>query len=248
MSKWENYGDVNFAEYGGILLKQGYDAEQYPRLKGCYDFIQVCETDDFRKFAITGSIDIGDYESKRDEILQSTGIRPSEYSNPDEAFAFAVVDYYGGEQLDGRPIIQDAIGAKNENIPYLVIKSELCDWLNEVGFDVTNEELQRVQAMDNKELANEIEDFMYDRGEYDYPTDEYVKWIDKEGDRSKTVDNIEKALEKGKNDLIDLKIYIKGEIAAMSQKDELLDFAVILDKVLDERSDKTKEKSMEKGE
>lgn len=59
MSEWKNLGDVNFMEYGGVLIKQ--DDE----VKGQFEFIQLhteIDGDADKKILITGVFDADNYE------------------------------------------------------------------------------------------------------------------------------------------------------------------------------------------
>lgn len=48
--------------------------------------------------------------------------------------------------------------------------------------------------MDKALLADEIEQYIFERGEYDFKADDRIRWIDQDCDREKTTENIEKAL------------------------------------------------------
>lgn len=73
-------------------------------------------------------------------------------------------------------------------------------------------------------LAEEIEQFMFERGEYDYSADNLVRWIEEnangERDRNETTSHI---LEAFKNDVAPLLIYMQGELELMDKEDELIE-------------------------
>ena len=244
MSEWHNYGDVNCAEHGGILLRQ--------RDNSCdYDFVEVRPVDDAseRMYAVSGYLFIDDYtdEEKKKEICEVAGIAPDFFTeNNLMDYACEVIEYYGGEQLDGRPIIHDSAAVEHNDIDRelrtqnFVLKQELYDYLNDIGFEIENPELKEAMAYTNEELADTIEDFMYANGDYDLSKDDDLnKWFSREGDRSETVDNLTAALnDKSGAGLKEIKNYfdytVKNDISAA---DEQLNKAVMIQKVLNSKSD-----------
>lgn len=74
-------------------------------------------------------------------------------------------------------------------------------------------------------LASEIENFMYERGEYEYS--DKIRWLD-EG-RINTENNIRKDLENNPSGLIN---YLNDEIYTMDEEDELISVAKSLIKMI----------------
>lgn len=68
-------------------------------------------------------------------------------------------------------------------------------------------------------LSDDVEQFMFERGEYDFPEDDTIRWINKT-QRNSTVENIYNALIF--NQVEPLKNYFKDQLAEMSDEDELI--------------------------
>ena len=68
-------------------------------------------------------------------------------------------------------------------------------------------------------LSDDAEQFMFERGEYDFPEDDTIRWINKT-QRNSTVENIYNALIS--NQVEPLKNYFKDQLAEMSDEDELI--------------------------
>lgn len=71
-------------------------------------------------------------------------------------------------------------------------------------------------------LADQIEQYMYERGEYDFPEKDTVRWIEKDS-REATAVNIAEAMEE---DIISLDNYFVDEMAELDESDELLALAL----------------------
>lgn len=68
-------------------------------------------------------------------------------------------------------------------------------------------------------LSDDVEQFMFERGEYDFPEDDTIRWINKT-QRNSTVENIYNALIS--NQVEPLKNYFKDQLAEISDEDELI--------------------------
>lgn len=68
-------------------------------------------------------------------------------------------------------------------------------------------------------LSDDVEQFMFERGEYDFPEDDTIRWISKT-QRNSSVENIYNALIS--NQVEPLKNYFKDQLAEMSDEDELI--------------------------
>ena len=74
-------------------------------------------------------------------------------------------------------------------------------------------------------LAEEFEQFLFERGEYDYKTD-YVRWINLQFSRVENVDYIAQQIRiKNVQPMID---YLNDEITVMDEDDELISKAKYL--------------------
>lgn len=71
-------------------------------------------------------------------------------------------------------------------------------------------------------LADQIEQYMYERGEYDFPEKDTIRWIEKDS-REATAVNIAEAIEE---DIISLDNYFVDEMAELDESDELLALAL----------------------
>lgn len=79
---WKNFGDVNFLEYGGCLVRPSYSTEEitkYPGLKSCFDVLNVDPEagEEGQIFAELHSVDVDDYTDnpyKLAEILTAIGL------------------------------------------------------------------------------------------------------------------------------------------------------------------------------
>lgn len=98
MRNWENYGDVNFFEYGGVLLDVDKDINESMGIPTfCVSALQLL-TDGICDMTSTCSlvisyIDVLDWESNVDELCRYTGETPeaiknaiSEYRNGSHAY------------------------------------------------------------------------------------------------------------------------------------------------------------------
>lgn len=72
------------------------------------------------------------------------------------------------------------------------------------------------------ELADKIEQYMYERGEYDFPEDNTIIWIEKDS-RETTAMNIAIAIEE---DIFSLDNYFDDELTEIDENDELLTVAL----------------------
>lgn len=68
-------------------------------------------------------------------------------------------------------------------------------------------------------LSDDVEQFMFERGEYDFPEDDTIRWINKT-QRNSSVENIYNALIS--NQVEPLENYFKDQLAEMSDEDELI--------------------------
>lgn len=68
-------------------------------------------------------------------------------------------------------------------------------------------------------LSDDVEQFMFERGEYDFPEDDTIRWINKT-QRNSSVENIYNALIS--NQVEPLENYFKDQLVEMSDEDELI--------------------------
>ena len=67
-----------------------------------------------------------------------------------------------------------------------------------------------------RQIADEIEQYMFERGEYEYIGDDRIRWIDDGGNRSITTRNLCNTIITNANQLFD---YLEREIATASDED-----------------------------
>lgn len=84
------------------------------------------------------------------------------------------------------------------------------------------------------EIADKIEQYMYERGEYDFPEKDTVRWVEKDS-RATTTVNIAEAIE---DDIISLDNYFADETAELDENDELLALALEIREDLKEIAEK----------
>lgn len=231
MSEWVNYGDTNFVEYGGILLKATDRAD-------CFEFIDVSETENGLMQTITGTVYTTDFLDKKEEICTTVGYDLNSVDNDSMGFACAIIEHFGGFQLDGRPINNPLEGEYN------ITKYELYKQLNEIGFSCDYELSDAFKGLDNFKLADYIDDFLYDIGEYEHEEESRLSFIDSES-RANTVDNIKGLLDKnGKKFGKEFLDYFETKTRELNKsEDELFEKAEIFVDVLKDYISKEKTKN-----
>lgn len=119
--EWENYGDVNYEEYGGILLKKSTET--------AFDFVQVLERDDGEKICLEGSIDVDDLKDNN-ELKSYSELNEN---SSDEDYAISALDYYGGENFGATSINNEVPSPHFDNC--VVSQKDLKVFLKEIGFE-----------------------------------------------------------------------------------------------------------------
>jgi hypothetical protein len=91
---WENYGDVNPIEHGGIWIKP-----DVPTFPGCFYLVKNIPLDDtYGWFVQDGYIDLNDDWIEWDSVFSYAGI---DWTAPAEIRAIAAFDYYGPLEFSG---------------------------------------------------------------------------------------------------------------------------------------------------
>lgn len=72
------------------------------------------------------------------------------------------------------------------------------------------------------EFAEKIEQYMFERGEYDFPESDTIRWISGTDNRHVVIENIHASIA---NDISPLVDYFNGELAELSEEDELIKVA-----------------------
>ena len=229
-------GDVNYLEYGGILLM--------PESDTCFAFVDVSNVPDIGdhiKHAVTGVIDITDdwIVKRTEEIRDFCDISPKDYDSDimnNANFAAAAITCLGTKEFSETSIVCNSL-VKSLN-PYFVLNSELCTYLNDIGFECVDEEFEKFKTMNTNELASEIVDYMNIRGEFESDVlDDFITQYDEDNefDEVATIERVDEILNKGGAELNRLSDYFKGDISVMAKEDELIQKAVYIVKILEPR-------------
>lgn len=161
---WENYGDVNFEEHGGTLLKKAFNEEEikkHPSLYAVYDVFRVDVTTE-GKFAYLGSVDASDYN------------REFTYANRDNIqdteMEMTVIDVVDNEGYGSC----NAVGYKTEYPSTYrdlqVSDKELRVWLKGIEFyEEIVPEVEKAKDDNVKEVLAEIEDEISSRQPFILP-------------------------------------------------------------------------------
>lgn len=140
--KWINYGDVNFLEHGGCLVAPSYSEDEIkenPALSDVFNVFKVItdagDDENAPIFAALYTIDISDYEDKKEMILEAAGFESKEKLEksskmPASEWAKEIVEYGGGnvpscyhsEKIQ-YPVMED----------YFISKWDLIQWVWDLG-------------------------------------------------------------------------------------------------------------------
>lgn len=161
---WENYGDVNFEEHGGTLLKKAFNEEEikkHPSLYAVYDVFRVDVTTE-GKFAYLGSVDASDY-NREFTYANRNNIQDTEM----EMTVIDVVDNEGYGSCN-------AVGYKTEYPSTYrdlqVSDKELRVWLKGIEFyEEIAPEVEKAKDDNVKEVLAEIEDEISSRQPFILP-------------------------------------------------------------------------------
>ncbi len=138
---WTNYGDVNFIEYGGCLIKPHWTEEElkkFPELSNMYDVFYLhteVGDDGDKKAAVLCTVDISDTWINKKDILYAIGLeklkdKPMEEIMKPELWAKEIVEYYG-------PFVFDGV-AYHQMYPIfwadaIISDEDIIKWMNELG-------------------------------------------------------------------------------------------------------------------
>lgn len=142
MNEWKNYGDVNFLQYGGCLVKPAYNdisRREHPALASIYDvFYLNTEAGDSGEdlFAALCSVDISDTWIKKENVLEAIGLEETKSKSikeimSEDVFAKECVEYYGVENFS--PAAYHVGEYPSAYQDYILTREELKTWLEELG-------------------------------------------------------------------------------------------------------------------
>lgn len=133
---WHNFGDVNFIDHGGCLVKPHWfkrEICEYPNLASQYDVFEVWADPDVagNYLACLCTIDVDDYRSEYN----------TEFS--DEEIAVDLVEQYGALNFNGKGF-HNQYPESNKNIS--ISRDELCRWLQDLDADevIPDEYIQEI--------------------------------------------------------------------------------------------------------
>lgn len=140
---WKNFGDVNFLEYGGCLVRPSYSSEEiakYPGLKSCFDVLNVDPEagEEGQIFAELHSVDIDDYvkdPDKRLEVLTAIGLEGCDEKQvkqmlPDDQFAKEIVCCGMADYVTH---YNQPYGAASGSEGCFITRKDLEDWIRDLG-------------------------------------------------------------------------------------------------------------------
>lgn len=140
---WKNFGDVNFLEYGGCLVRPSYSSEEiakYPGLKSCFDVLNVDPEagEEGQIFVELHSVDIDDYvkdPDKRLEVLTAIGLEGCDEKQvkqmlPDDQFAKEIVCCGLADYVTH---YNQPYGAASGSEGCFITRKDLEDWIRDLG-------------------------------------------------------------------------------------------------------------------
>lgn len=140
---WKNFGDVNFLEYGGCLVRPSYSSEEiakYPGLKSCFNVLNVDPEagEEGQIFAELHSVDIDDYvkdPDKRLEVLTAIGLEGYDEEQvkqmlPDDQFAKEIVCCWLADYVTH---YNQPYGAASGSEGCFITRKDLEDWIRDLG-------------------------------------------------------------------------------------------------------------------
>ena len=145
MSDWKNYGDVNFVEYGGTLVRKAFDETQtqrYPQLDTIYDVFHMYR-EGSAIYAFMGSVDVTDFnphelDINRQEDAELLAVRVVDEIGFGGCNAFSLHSQYPTMPLD-----------------LIIEEEELTKWLSDIGFNPAMEAEKRFeQNREEMEVSN----------------------------------------------------------------------------------------------
>lgn len=126
--KWENYGDVNFTEYGGTMIRQQGDDE--------FEYFHLIVDGD-EKYAFHGTLMfLSDYVDDLNKMAKDYGYQDGKsWLNKDPDFAACcILENYGCGIVEFSPTNKDGLGAYSMNYEdFKLSEEELLKFMKEVG-------------------------------------------------------------------------------------------------------------------
>ena len=140
---WKNFGDVNFLEYGGCLVRPSYSSEEitkHPGLKSCFDVLNVDPEagEEGQIFAELHSVDVDDCANdpdKRLEVLTAIGL---EGYDDDQIKQMLSDDQFAKEIVccglaDYVTHYNQPYGAASGSEGCFITRKDLEDWIRNLG-------------------------------------------------------------------------------------------------------------------
>lgn len=143
-NEWENYGDVNFFDYGGTMIKRAGDDE--------FEYFHLI-VDGEDKYAFHGTLMfLSDYVDDLNKEARDYGYKNGrEWLDKDPEFAASyLLENYGYGVLEFSPTNHDGLGAYSLNYAdFLLTDEQLSDFMREVAIpeeyipEIHKEEIDR---------------------------------------------------------------------------------------------------------
>ena len=138
--RWENFGDVNFVENGGTMVRPHYSCDEikeYPELATTFDVFCVEADFEYAAFATLLTVDISDewIWKDRDGLLSYIGVEtlrnlPNEGIFSDIIWAKEIVSYFPQENFSPVYYHQGSMYDRR-----LVTTEQLRKWMTELGME-----------------------------------------------------------------------------------------------------------------
>ncbi len=91
---FENYGDINYMEHGGVFIKQLNDEDYY--------IVSIKFLDDTNNYLLQNAIiSINDTWIDKSAILSFMGMKEKEYNTNTRLYVLGVTEYYGFYHCNG---------------------------------------------------------------------------------------------------------------------------------------------------
>ena len=132
MANWYNFGDVNFLEHGGTMVRRAYDDDhikKYPSFRD--EFQAFClhriPEDEHKVFVYLKNICLSDWDDEKEKIIEFEGVEPSN----DYDWARAIAEYIGNE-----PSLDEAYNGHMypQAEDYIITETEAKEWLEKEVF------------------------------------------------------------------------------------------------------------------
>lgn len=127
---WKNYGDVNFAEHGGQMVRPTWSEEElkeFPNLRSQYDVFSLMRISDDLMHAYLSQVDTDDFAEYSNSIEYIYGYIPE----TDEEKACKLADYIGPQPGVDRGYLQKGMYSRNKD--FFLTPTQAVAWMKELS-------------------------------------------------------------------------------------------------------------------